>query len=318
MPSDFLRAVDHKFIHQQLGTLSEISIILIVISFIVVLLISRWLVNPLTSLSQNAKLLASGNLNVRIKHQSEDELGRLCENFNELANTLSSNERDRRQWVADISHEMRTPLAVIKAQIEAMQDGIREPSEKNLGILKDKIDSVNLLINDLYELSLTDLGAMSYSKQVLPLTEVVEQVVEEFEFRSSERQLDLQIKNDLTDKDKVFGDYNRLVQMLSNLLENSLRYTDTPGVIQVAATRQHDILQIHVKDSSPGVPNDKLEQIFDRLFRLESSRSRETGGAGLGLTICKNIVCAHNGTITASHSRLGGLHILIELPVYKL
>lgn len=316
-PTDFLRAVDQHFVRQQLETLSQISIVLVIVSFVVVLLISRWLVNPLTALSQNAKMLASGNFNVRITPQSGDELGQLCNNFNELATTLSSNEKARKQWVADISHEMRTPLAVIKAQIEAMQDGIREPSEKNLTLLKDKVDSVNVLINDLYELSLSDLGAMSYSKEILPLTEIVEQVTEEYNIRARDKGLELQVQNLLTDKDKIFGDSNRLVQMLSNFLENSLRYTDAPGTIKVIACRLNDSLQIHVKDSSPGVPTDKLQQIFDRLFRLESSRNRETGGAGLGLSICKNIIDAHHGTVSASSSDLGGLHILVELPYKK-
>lgn len=316
-PTDFLRAVDHHFIRKQLETLSQIGIVLVIVSFVVVLLISRWLVNPLTALSRNAKMLASGNFCVRIKPQSEDELGQLCNNFNELASTLSSNEKARKQWVADISHEMRTPLAVIKAQIEAMQDGIREPSEKNLAVLKDKVDSVNVLINDLYELSLSDLGAMTYSKEVLPLTEIVEQVTEEYKIRTEEKNLKLQVKNLLSEKDKVFGDSNRLVQMMSNFLENSLRYTDAPGIIEVITCRLNDSLQIHVKDSSPGVPADKLEQIFDRLFRLESSRNRETGGAGLGLSICKNIIDAHHGTVSASNSDMGGLHILVELPYKK-
>lgn len=313
-PSEFLRDVDKHFLYNQIRALSKISIFLVIISFITVLIISHKLVKPLVALSRSAKHLAAGDYNVRIQPQTSDEVGELCHNFNELAQTLEANERSRRQWVADISHEMRTPLAVVKAQIEAMQDGIREPSPNNLALLKDKADALNALINDLYELSLSDLGALTYNKEVFSFGQLFEHTEDETELRAKEKDIEVSITNHLNDNQKIYGDSNRLAQLVNNLIENSLRYTDAPGKMKIWSAERQNHLEIHIEDSPPGVPEDQLNKIFDRLYRLDSSRNRETGGAGLGLSICKNIVEAHNGSISATHSDLGGIHITISLP----
>ncbi|MDO6422487.1 ATP-binding protein [Saccharophagus degradans] len=313
-PSEFLRDVDKHFLYNQLRALSKISIFLVIISFITVLIISHKLVKPLVALSRSAKQLAAGEYNVRIQPQTSDEVGELCHNFNELAHTLEANEQSRRQWVADISHEMRTPLAVIKAQIESMQDGIRQPSQANLALLKDKTDSLNALVNDLYELSLSDLGALTYSKEVFSFNQLFEHTQDEVEVRTNGKELTLTIENNLNEQHKIYGDSSRLAQLINNLIENSLRYTDTPGQIKIWSAEAQGNLEFHIEDSAPGVNPDQLDKIFDRLYRLDSSRNRATGGAGLGLSICKNIVEAHNGTIRALQSKLGGIHIIISLP----
>lgn len=314
-PSDFVQSIDHKFLHQQLRSLATISIGVALISLLVVLFLSRWLTRPLAALSRNAKKLAAGDYDVRIHHKSNDELGELCRNFNELANTLSANEKARKQWVADISHEMRTPLAVVKAQIEAMQDGIRIPNQDNLGILKDKIDALNVLITDLHELSLSDLGALSYNKEKLPFHELIEHIEDDFVPRARTKNIELKVQNFLPHSTCIFGDANRLMQLLINLVENAIHYTDAPGRIQIEAKVEHNTIVIVVEDSKPGVSADKLDKIFERLYRVESSRNRNTGGSGLGLSICRNIVEAHEGSITASSSSLGGLLIRVEFPV---
>ncbi len=314
-PSDFVQSIDHHFLTQQLRSLATISIGVALVSLGVVLLLSRWLINPLTALSQSAKKISSGDYNVRITYQSGDELGELCRNFNELANALSANEKSRKQWVADISHEMRTPLAVVKAQIEAMQDGIREINQDNLNLLKDKIDALNLLINDLYELSLSDLGALSYNKEKLPFYELIEHIEDDFVFRAEKKGIQLKILNQLPHNICIFGDANRLMQLLINIVENAIHYTDAPGEIQIKAGHSRDKIIVAIEDSKPGVSQENLKNIFDRLFRVESSRNRNTGGSGLGLSICKNITEAHQGSISASESSLGGLKISLEFPV---
>lgn len=314
-PADFVQSIDYHFLHQQLRSLATISIGVALVSLLVVLVLSRWLISPLTGLSRSAKKLAAGEYDVRIEHKSDDELGELCRNFNELANTLSANEGARKQWVADISHEMRTPLAVVKAQIEAMQDGIRATNQENLNILKDKIDSLNLLINDLYELSLSDLGALSYNKEKLRFSELIEHIEDDFVLRARKKNITLKVNNRLPDSACIFGDANRLMQLLINLVENAIHYTDAPGEIHVDAKLYQGKIIVVVQDSKPGVSEDKLERIFERLYRVESSRNRNTGGSGLGLSICKNIVEAHEGSINATASPLGGLLVNVEFPV---
>ncbi len=313
-PTDFLRSVDRLFVQQQLRAFVVINIGLIFVSFLIALIVSRWLTKPLSLLSQSAKKLASGDFKVRIENTSRDELGELCENFNELAHTLMANEHARKQWVADISHEMRTPLSVVKAQIEAMQDGIRETSDKNLGVLKDKIDSLNFLINDLYELSLSDLGALSYDKETMDAKPLFAQIADDFQERMASAGHTFSVFSSLTAKDKLFVDRERIVQLFYNLLENSIRYTDKPGSISLSVTRNNHSVLAYIDDSAPGVPQNNLNDIFDRLYRIEGSRNRETGGAGLGLSICKNIVDAHQGNIHAQVSELGGLKVCVTLP----
>lgn len=314
-PKDFMRSVDRLFVNQQLKAFALWSVAILFGSFIVAMLVSRWLVKPLGELSKGAKKIISGDFSVRLQPKSRDELGLLCQNFNELAKTLAANESARKQWVADISHEMRTPLAVLKAQIEAMQDGIRKATPENLNLLNTKIDTLNNLINDLYELSLSDLGAMTYSKEPLTMHALIANIPLDYEQKLSSESLKLRVNNRINDKLQLFGDSKRLIQLFTNLLENSARYTDAPGEIELNAysTGTHVIMTLD--DSAPSVPEESLDKIFDRLYRLDESRNRATGGSGLGLSICKSIVEAHGGTIAATRSPLGGLQVRIALPV---
>jgi two-component system sensor histidine kinase BaeS len=238
----------------------------------------------------------------------------LAKAFNTLAQTLAANEKSRALWIADISHEMRTPVAVIKAQIEAMQDGIRPLSQENLQVLHNKSEGLKVLIDDLFELSLSDIGALTYNKQSIDIAALLKASIQTFHVKAQDAGLTV---DDLVQAVPVVvsGDPARLEQLFSNLLENAIRYTDSGGRIEVSLTQQNHKVFIRIQDTAPGVPEDQQDRIFERLFRLESSRNRSTGGAGLGLSICKNIVTAHQGTIVAYTSPLGGLGIQITLAV---
>ncbi len=314
-PNRLIRTVDRLFLERQTRVYMLSSLVCLVLSSLVAWLLSRRFVKPIRRLSSGARALAAGNYDQRIEPQTEDELGRLCHHFNELARTLEANEQSRRQWVADISHEMRTPLAVMKAQIEALQDGIRPPSAENLALVHNKVNALSRLIDDLYELSLSDLGALSYHKQPLALAEVLHECLEDYEGKLTESGLELVSDIQLGRKDMIYGDRERLVQLFHNLLENSCRYTVRPGQVRIIAQREANEIAIIIEDSAPGVDQEQLELIFDRLYRLETSRNRATGGAGLGLSICKNIVTAHQGRILAQQSPLGGLRLLIHFPL---
>lgn len=316
-PGHFIRTVDRLFLERQTRVYILASAICLLLSSLIAWLLSRRFVKPIQRLSSGARALAAGDYNLRIEAQSDDELGRLCHHFNELARTLAANEQSRRQWVADISHEMRTPLAVMKAQIEALQDGIRAPSVENLALIHNKVNALSRLIDDLYELSLSDLGALRYHKKPLALSDVLQECLEDYEPKFAAAGLSLQTDIQLSPRDLIYGDAERLVQLFHNLMENSTRYTRRQGQVRVSARRQAGEYIIALEDSAPGVDGEQLELIFDRLYRLESSRNRSTGGAGLGLSICKNIVVAHEGSIRAEESALGGLKILIHFPVLR-
>lgn len=313
-PTVVSRQQDQNFIQHQFKVFSIISLFVLVIATVVATLLSRRISRPLTNLVQKAHALAAGDYSQIMPVTSRDEIGQLCTSFNQLSEALAANQASRALWVADISHEMRTPLSVLKVQIEAMQDGIRPADPENLALLYDKTLGLSNLIDDLFELSLSDVGALTYHKQPLAIAPLVKTCVEHFQVKAQTTGLTLNDNIDATLNYSVMADSNRIQQLLSNLLENSIRYTHAGGVIDIGISASDSHIHITLDDSAPGVAPDQQERIFERLYRLENSRSRETGGAGLGLAICKNIVSAHQGKITAGTSPLGGLHIRIELP----
>jgi two-component system sensor histidine kinase BaeS len=216
--------------------------------------------------------------------------------------------------MADVAHELRTPLAVLRADLEAVQDGVRSASGESLNSLLAEVRTLNKLIDDLHDLSLADVGALSYRKAVLGVDELLQRCIAPFRERFAHKQLRLVTAP--TDPElRVFADGSRLQQLLNNLLENSLRYTDAPGETRVSGARDGGEVLMSIDDSAPGVPPELLPRLFERFFRVDSSRNRETGGSGLGLAICRSIVEAHGGSIAAARSMLGGLRIDIRLPL---
>ncbi|WP_444921006.1 ATP-binding protein [Microbulbifer sp. CnH-101-G] len=306
---------EQGFIRELSRTFALISIATFVLALAIALPLAWQLVRPIRRLAEATHRLTSGDYKTRIDIERRDELGQLSADFNRLAATLEANEHARNRWMADISHELRTPLAVLKGQIEALQDGVRTATPENLNILHDKIRQLSRLINDLYELSLSDAGALNYCKSDLPLGALLTRVVEDFQSAFAQKNIDLQLQCELAENKFIYADEARLQQLFGNLLTNSLRYTDSGGQLKISARAEAQTAIITFADSSPGVTSADIPHLFDRLYRTDASRSRETGGAGLGLSICQNIVKAHEGSISAGPSRLGGLEISIFLPL---
>jgi two-component system sensor histidine kinase BaeS len=228
--------------------------------------------------------------------------------------TLEKNEQARRQWVADISHELRTPLAVLRGEIEALQDGVRQPTPAAVASLHAEVLRIGRLVDDLYQLALSDIGALNYRKDRVSLTGVLEDALEAFRPEFERKGIVLQYAPPPREI-LLFADPERLHQLFANLLENSLRYTDEEGRLEVALGQERGMAILTLRDSAPGVSAADLERLFDRLYRVEGSRSRASGGAGLGLSICRNIVEAHGGDIAAVSSPLGGVAVTVKLPL---
>lgn len=314
-PKQLLRDMDIDFLRKHIERLMLASIALLVLSSLVAVWVSRRIAVPIKSLSQNTRRLAEGDYEVQVPVRSLDEVGDLCRHFNELARRLEANQNMRNRWVADISHEMRTPVSVLKAQVEAMLDGVRPVNNEQLQVIATKIEGLRKLVDDLFELSLADAGSLTYRKEPVALTELVAKVVSAFRPLFAKKSLQFTLNNHLPDDYLVFADGKRLTQLLENLLENSLRYTDAGGSVALSLASENEQVLIALADSSPGVSEDQLTKIFERLYRAEASRSRDTGGAGLGLAICHNIVTAHDGQIWAERSEFGGLKVMIRLPL---
>jgi two-component system sensor histidine kinase BaeS len=277
--------------------------------------LARRLVRPIRALASATHRLAAGQFDIRVPVGSSDELGHLARDFNSLAVTLEKNEQARRQWVADISHELRTPLAVLRGEIEALQDGIRQPTPDSVRSLHGEVLRLSRLVDDLYQLSLSDLGALTYRKENLDVAELLTEALTSYRPELAQKEIRLTLELPRRGTAKVFGDPERLHQLFANVLDNALKYTDAGGALAIRLDVGDGQARLDFQDSAPGVPESKLERLFDRLYRVETSRNRAAGGAGLGLAICRNIVEAHAGRITAQPSPLGGVWIRITLPL---
>lgn len=303
-----------RFLKEQRQGLILQTLAIVVLSALLSLLVARKLLRPLQMITAATRQLAAGSYNTRVPATSQDELGQLATDFNSLALSLEHAERTRQNWFADISHELRTPLALLRGEIEAIQDGIRQPDQTTLSSLHDEVLRLGRLIDDLYQLSLSDAGALAYRKASLNLTSLLNATVTayESEFRSKAITLETRVSEAI--QVSMYGDPGRLRQLFSNLLDNALKYTNANGRVAISLRQNNQLAVIEISDTPPGVPAEDLERLFDRLYRVESSRNRTMGGAGLGLAICRNIVEAHGGVISAWPSPLGGLLIHIELP----
>ncbi len=302
------------FVKQQKLTMGLVAIIMLLVSAALSLPLSNRLVDPIKRLAASMHRLASGEFGTRVPVWSQDELGQLARDFNTLALALENNERARRRYLADISHELRTPLSILRGEIEALQDGVRPMGPDSMRSLHAEVMHLSRLVEDLYQISMSDIGALNYRKEMLDLTELIEDALDPFaqEFKNK----GVALFPELPDVEfPVFADPVRLNQLFTNLLENSLKYTDAGGELSVRLARREAFAVIEFADSAPGVPPDDLERLFERLYRVENSRNRSLGGAGLGLAICKNIVEAHEGTIAALPSPTGGILVRIELPL---
>ncbi len=303
-----------SFLEQQKRANTLIFALALGLSMLVSIILARVFLAPIRRLANGVQALVAGQYDTQIIPSSQDELGQLAKHFNLLAHTLQSNETARRQWIADIAHELRTPLAILKGEIEAMQDGIRQPTADSLRSLHGEVSSLTKLVGDLHELSVSDLGAMNYRREQIDLAEVLRDVCDQFRQRFANNGLELVNRVEVNACYPVFADPSRLFQLFSNLMENSCRYTDSPGLCEISIDKVEQNYVINFRDSAPGVPEEALSKLFERLYRVDKSRSRELGGSGLGLSICKNIVEAHGGMISAKHCDFGGVWIQLTLP----
>lgn len=304
-----------RFLKEQRFTLALVALAVSLVAAGLALPLAGRLVRPIKKLTFAAQKLTSGEFNTRVNISSSDELGQLAQDFNLLALTLEKNEKTRRQWVADISHELRTPLAILRAEIEALQDGVRPTTAESISSLHSEILRLNRLVDDLYQLSLSDLGGLTYHKETVNLADLIKSAIASY--RSEFEKKGIKLVFTSVHPSPFFGDPARLLQLISNLMDNSLKYTNSGGKLAVDLNQENSMVMLDFQDSPPGVREEVLDRLFERLYREESSRNRKAGGAGLGLAICKNIVEAHAGQISAQPSALGGVWIRVALPISR-
>ncbi len=304
---------EEQFLRRQRWTLLLIGTALFSVAALMGLPLARHLVKPIRELTRGTHELTQGNYAVTLPAERRDELGELARDFNELAHTLAENDSSRKRWLADISHELRTPLSILRGELEAILDGIRPADNHNLVSLQQEVQHLGRLVDDLHALTSADIGGLQYRKSDCDIAELWRDQCAAHQpyFREAELALNTQIP---AQEIVVYGDEDRLQQLLDNLLDNSRKYTQAGGSVNVSVNTLPDGVELRVEDSAPGVPDTALPKLFDHLFRVDDSRNRASGGSGLGLAICQRIVAAHNGSISAAASELGGLVIRVFLP----
>ena len=304
--------IETAFLAERAHDLYIAAALALALSGLWAVLLARHILAPVHLVTAGARRLASGVFSTRIDTGRRDELGDLVRDFNKLAVSLEKAEQARRVWVADTSHELRTPLAVLRAQIEALQDGVYQANAQSFGLLHDEVGRMTRLVDDLHELARADSHALGLRLEPIRPGEIMAEVLSRFAPRREANRLRLDMA--LGEAGAVaMADPDRLRQVFGNLVENAIRYTDPGGTIRVSETRTPPAVSLTVEDTSPGVPDNKLPRLFERFFRVDTSRNRQTGGSGLGLAICRAIVEAHEGTISAAASPLGGLAVTVTL-----
>mgnify|MGYP003599751667 CR=1 FL=1 len=306
-------ALSINFFSNQKRYLFLIYILSIVASLVAALLLATYFKKPIQRLLNATRELTKGNYQYQVKINRNDELGDLSTQINQLAVILDQHEHSRRQWVADTSHELKTPLAVLQAQIEAMQDGIRKPTTEHFASMLRQVTSLKKLTQDLADLAQAEAQQLNcYFAEIDPWS-VILQEVDNFKPKFEQAHLSLSAQGEGV---KLQLDIDRFKQIMVNLLGNSIRYTEAGGEVRVHSQQDEKSWTVYVDDSPLGLNDEQLARLGERFYRVDDSRTRSTGGTGLGLALSVKIAQALGGTLSFEHSPLGGLRCKLTFPKY--
>jgi two-component system sensor histidine kinase BaeS len=297
----------------------RIALILVPILLLLAAMPAFWIARRLAirfdAMSVATTTIARGDFTPRIAVQGGDELAEMARNINSMAESLATLDSSRRRWLAEISHELRTPLASLVGELEALRDRIRPLNEAALESLAEEAQILSRIVSDLHFLALTDLASPTCLYRSTDAVQIVQRVAGRlapmFDAAGLSFTVDVSFRESLV----VVWDAERIEQLLTNLLMNSVRYTNAPGRVQLSLERVGDRVRIAVEDSAPGVSAEHRQRLFEPLYRVDVGRSRLAGGSGLGLAVCHAIVQGHRGRIEVNDSVLGGLLIEVELPL---
>ncbi len=287
----------------------------VLVALAVAVFVARRIVEPVEAMGAAAQRIAAGRYGERVPVASQDELGELAEQFNRMAEALQRLERLRKDLVADVAHELRTPLAGLSGYLEGLLDGVLEASPEVLGRMQREVHRLQRLVEDLQELSRVEAGQVKVQPVPTILREVVEGVVARLRPQGEDKgiRLGVEVPPDLP---AVLADPDRVAQVLTNLLGNALQYTPLGGRVDVRAWRVGREVAVAVQDTGIGIPPEHLPFVFERFYRVDRSRSRRAGGAGIGLAIARSLVELHGGKIWADSPGPGrGSTFTFTLPV---
>lgn len=303
-----------EFISNLRQTLWVVGLLGVALALLLGWLFTRQIVAPLGEVATAARRVAKGDLGQRVKVHGSYELVELGESFNTMAETLSHDRELRQDMVADIAHELRTPLSVLQANIEAMQDGVLEASAENLASLHQETSMLARLIDDLHTLSLVESGQIEFHPRATDLKKLSSRVIEGMRTQFASKNVDLALETPDSPA-PVLIDPDRIEQAMRNLLSNAYRYTPEGGRITLKLVTDGEDVVASVTDNGAGIPPEDLPRVFERFYRVDRSRTRRTGGSGLGLAIVKQLVEAQGGRVWATSQAGKGSTFFFRLPI---
>ncbi len=302
----FRKAVNQLIIY---GGLLAIALALALSYFV-----SQRLTKPIEEITKAAKEMEAGHLDKRVLVKSEDEIGKLGNAFNHLANSIQRHQHLQKLLTADIAHELRTPIATIQSHLEAYLDGVMKPTSENLQSIHEEILRLSRLVDSLGEIARLEAGELHLDKSEADLSKLVKKFVEQFRplFKAKGVRLKLELSKEPI---LVKVDRDKIKQIIGNLLSNALKFTEAGGTTQVSTAKNSKRATVSVSDSGCGIPPEDLDFIFERFYRVDKSRTRSTGGYGIGLTIANELVKAHQGVIEVKSALKKGTTFTVSLPL---
>lgn len=284
------------------------------IALAITFLLSKRISDPVKKLTLATRRLGEGDLSQRVSIKDRSEVGELAQAFNSMAEDLEQDKQFQQNMIADVAHELRTPLSNITGYLEAIRDGVIEPDRDIIRSLSEEACLLSRLVEDLQELSLAEVGELKLVRRYEDVAEIVMEVVAGITGKAEEKGVTV-LKNISQNLPEPYIDPHRIRQVLRNLLENAIAHTRSGDEITADVSQKDEKIEIGVSDTGEGIPPDELPRVFERFYRVDKSRTRATGGSGLGLTIARRLVEAHGGCIWAESEFGKGSRFYFNIPI---
>lgn len=307
-----LGAAERTFVESYHKSLWWIGFLFAGMGLVVSYFLSGNITRPLRQLSQAAEKIRQGHLKQEVPVETQDEVGQLAAVFNQMSAELAANESNRQEFLANIAHELKTPLAVLQGHLESMLDGVEEPEPEKLFSMQEEVMRLTRLVGDLRDLSLAQVHQLELHLQPVDLGEKAERAAELLEPLLEEKRLHF-VKNMAPSLPVRQLDPDRVNQILYNLITNAIRYTHPGTAILLQTEPVGKRVRLIIADEGPGIAPEDLDHIFEQFYRGDKSRNRASGGSGIGLSLAKSFVEAQDGTITARNRKEGGAEFVVEL-----
>ena len=301
------------FLHEINKVVILMAIITTIVTVIIAIIISNNISRPIEVVSNMAETIGEGGYDCKLDYESNIvEIDNLIKSINELALKLDEQEKLRKRLTTDISHELRTPLTSIQTHLEAIIDGVWEPSPERLNSVNEEVRRLTSLVNQLKNLAKFDSDKSKLNLSEVNLNQLIKNIVYNNQGKALEKNININFE---LEDINTYLDREKISQLIVNLLSNAIRYTNESGNIHLKLYKKDNYIKMHFKDDGIGIPKDSLNYIFERFYRVDESRSKHTGGIGVGLTIVKSIVDLHKGNIEVKSKVNKGSEFIITLPI---